>query len=254
MTAQPFSPTSPAPDANDVLMGGARVPTAKFDAVGVVVGGRIVAPPKAHQEREYDRNNPGQGRPKTFPSGDPIYGLTIDVQTDQRDPSIEDDTGVRRIYVEGKRMKEAVRNAVQQAGAAKLEIGGTLEVVHTGVGQAASAGVNPPKEYQARYTPPAGGGNQTDFFNQGQQQPTQPAAPPQWAQAPAPQAAAPQDPWASQAPAQPAPVAPPAGQPPAQQPAPTQQGQQNQLQLPPGVQMTPELQAALAAANAQPQG
>lgn len=222
-----------APDANDVLMGGARVPTAKFDSPGIVVGGRIVAPPKAHQEREYDRNNPGQGRPKTFPSGDPIYGLTIDVQTDQRDPSIADDTGVRRIYVEGKRMKEAVRNAVQAAGAPKLEIGGTLEVVFTGYGQAASEGVNAPKEYQARYTPPAGAGNPADFFAQGQpQQVQQPpvAPPPNWAAA-----------------AQPAPAAPQQ-----QAPTPVQQEQQT-IQLPPGVQMTPELQAALAAANTQPQ-
>lgn len=226
-----------APDANDVLMGGARVPTAKFDSPGIVVGGRIVAPPKAHQEREYDRNNPGQGRPKTFPSGDPIYGLTIDVQTDQRDPSIADDTGVRRIYVEGKRMKEAVRNAVQAAGAPKLEIGGTLEVVFTGYGQAASEGVNAPKEYQARYTAPAGSGNQTDFFAQGQPQPAQQPAvapPPSWAAA-----------------AQPVPAA---TQPPAQAAPPAQEQTQQSIQLPSGVQMTPELQAALAAANTQPQG
>ena len=217
-----------APDANEILFGGAKVPPIRFDVVGVVQGGRIVAPPKAHQEREYDPRTPGQGALKTFPSGDPIYGLTVDVATDQRDPSDPDDTGVRRFWIEGKRLKEAVRNAVQAAGATKLEVGGVLEIVHTGLGQAASAAVNPPKEYQARYAPPAGG--QADFFGQGQPsaQPAPPVqqAPPAWAAAPTPQA----------------PVAPPAQQEP-QVPG-----------LPEGVQMTPELAAAIAAANAQPQG
>lgn len=252
MTAQP---NPPAPDANDVLMGGARVPTAKFDQPGHIIGGRIVAPPKAHQEREYDRTNPGMGALKVFPSGDPIYGLTIDVQTQLRDPSVEDDTGVRRIYVEGKRLKEAVRNAVQQSGAAKLEVGGTLEVAFTGFGEAAGVGVNPPKEYQARYSAPSVG--QADFFAQGQQ-PAQPpvqqqAPPPGWAaqpqqpqqQQPAPTPPVQEDPWAAQPQQQ--------GQP-AQAAPPVQEQQAQTIQLPPGVQMTPELQAALAAANTQPQG
>ena len=173
--------TATTPDANDVLMGGGGAPTAKFEHPGTTIGGRIVAPPRAHQEREYDPRNPGQGKVKTFPSGDPIYGLTVDVQTQLRDASIEDDTGIRRIYVEGKRLKEAVRNAVREAGADKLESGGELHVTFTGFGQPAGAGIKPPKEYTARYVPAAqaqlmggGQGQQPDQFNS-------PTPAPQWA-------------------------------------------------------------------------
>lgn len=152
MTQQQYAPT---PDANDVLMGGGGAPTAKFEQIGTTIGGRIVAPPRAHQEREYNPTNPGQGALKTFPSGDPIYGLTVDVQTTLRDPSNAEDDGVRRIYVEGKRLKEAVRDAVRSAGGEKLEVGGELYVSFTGLGEAASATVNPPKLYAARYIPAA---------------------------------------------------------------------------------------------------
>jgi len=156
------------PDPNDVLMGGGSQPTAKFVNPGDTVGGRIVAPPRAHQEREYNPANPGQGTPKYFPSGDPIFGITVDVQTNLRDDA--EDNGIRRIYVEGKRLKEAVRTAVQEAGATKLEVGGELHVTFTGLGTPSSPGVSAPKLYAARYTPAA----QAAVFGQqpGAQQPT----------------------------------------------------------------------------------
>jgi len=141
------------PDPNDVLMGGGSQPTAKFTNPGDTVGGRIVAPPRAHQEREYNPANPGQGTPKYFPSGDPIFGITVDVQTNLRDDA--EDNGVRRIYVEGKRLKEAVRTAVQESGAARLEVGGELHVTFTGLGTPSSPGVSAPKLYTARYLPAA---------------------------------------------------------------------------------------------------
>lgn len=119
------------PNANDVLMGGGGVPSAKFANPGDSIKGRIVAPPQAYQVRDYDRNNPGGGELKFYPSGDPIMAVYVDLQTDLRDPSIEDDDGVRRVYVEGRYIKEDVRNAVRAAGAPGLEVGATLELTFT---------------------------------------------------------------------------------------------------------------------------
>lgn len=119
------------PSANDILMGGGGVPSAKFANPGDSVAGRIVAPPQAYQVRDYDRNNPGGGELKFYPSGDPIMAIYVDVATDLRDPSIEEDDGTRRVYIEGRYIKEDVRNAVRTAGAPGLEVGGTLSLAFT---------------------------------------------------------------------------------------------------------------------------
>lgn len=143
------------PSANDVLMGGGGAASAKFDQAGTTIGGRILAEPRVYQEREYDRNNPGNGAPKFYPkSGDPIMSVSVDVQTSARTDS--EDDGVRRIYIEGKRLKDAVRDAVRQAGAKGLEVGGELHVTYTGDGDA-EKGMNPPKLYTARYVSASSG-------------------------------------------------------------------------------------------------
>lgn len=118
-------------DANDVLMGGSNAPAWKFEEPGTTHIGTIASPPTARQEREYDRDNPGGGALKFFPSGDPIMGIVIDVKTDERDMMNADDDGKRTFYVEGRYIKEAVRNAVRAAGASKLEVGGILSVTFT---------------------------------------------------------------------------------------------------------------------------
>lgn len=117
--------------ANDILMGGGGAPAWAFEAPGVRKVARITKPPQSKQEREYDPRNPGGGKPKFFPSGDPIMGVTVEVQTNERDPSDPDDDGKRTFYIEGKRLKEAVREAVRAAGANGLEVGGTLDVTLT---------------------------------------------------------------------------------------------------------------------------
>lgn len=123
--------TTQTPDANAVLMGGGGAPTAKFANPGDSLKGRIAAPPQAYQEREYDKNNPGGGAPKTYPSGDPIMGVYVDIATDLRDPSIEDDDGTRRFYIEGRYLKADVRDAIRTAGAPGLEVGAVIEVTFT---------------------------------------------------------------------------------------------------------------------------
>lgn len=141
-------------DANSILMGGGGAPTAKFEFPGTTIGGRIVGPPKAFQERDYNRvTKRSDGAPKVFPSGDPIMGITVDVQTTGLAKVDADDTGVRRVYIQGKRLKDAVRDGIRSAGAPGLEVGGELHVTYTGDGEPAGAGVSPPKLYSVRYVP-----------------------------------------------------------------------------------------------------
>jgi hypothetical protein len=112
-------------------MGGGGSPAWKFEGPGVRKVARIVKPPQSKQEREYVKDQPGAGKPKFFPSGDPIMGVTVEVQTNERSPEDPDDDGKRTFYIEGKRLKEAVREAVKAAGGPGLEVGGTLDVTLT---------------------------------------------------------------------------------------------------------------------------
>lgn len=172
-------------DANAILMGGGGAPTAKFANPGDQIKGRIVAPPQAYQEREYDRNNPGGGALKTYPSGDPIMALYVDLATDLRDPSIEDDDGTRRLYIEGRYLKGTIRDAIRAAGAAGLEVGGQLALTFTH--REDPEDKRSRKYWQAQYVP---AGNAALMADQGVGgQPTAPANPPMSAPAPQPASA-----------------------------------------------------------------
>lgn len=253
------------PEANDVLMGGGGYPAAKFDQLRVWVGGTIVAKPTTRQETEYKT-----GVPKTYPkSGDPIYGLVVDVQTDQRTDT--DDDGVRRIYVEGRRMKDAVREAVIASGAPGLEARGQLFIAW--VGEEQGQGSTPAKLYEARYYPSttpvpsatsngsAGGAAPAPMSDPRTAQPSglnvfgQPATPPPAFAEPAPVSA----------PVQAAPMPEPGAQSPVQggtsvqNPAPQGQMPSPHAQAAPGrtsvpsSDPTPEAIAALQAAGLNPQ-
>lgn len=210
--------------ANDVLMGGGGAPTAKL-AEGITVSGRIVAISEPYQEREYDPNNAGGGAPKYFKSGDPIMTFNVDVDTGMRDPSIEDDDGIRRIYMDGARIKKAVRDGVRASGAPGLAVGGTLTVTCTHYDTPGD--VRSGKNYSVQYAPGAAANN----VLMGQQA-TPPPAP---VQAPQPQPAYTQ-------PVQPQPVAQPAYAPPAPQPVPAAAP----------VQPTPEQLAAVRQVGVDP--
>lgn len=147
----------PRPDANDILMGGGDgVPGASFRNPGDSVEGVLTAPPKAREEREFNQvTQRSDGPVKTFPSGDPIYGILVDLQTSERDPMNQEDTGVRRVYVEGKRLKDAIRNAVASAGGKGLDVGGYLKVTYT---HQEAAGTVLAKCYAAEYRTPANQG------------------------------------------------------------------------------------------------
>lgn len=138
-----------APNADDFLMGGGGAPTAKFPTPGTVVTGRITQKPTVEQQRDIKT-----GDNKFWSDGNPMMQLVVTVQTELRDPSIDEDDGRRRLFVKGV-MKNAIADAVRNAGARGLEVGGTLAVTYTHDGVAKQMGMSAPKQYTATYTPAA---------------------------------------------------------------------------------------------------
>lgn len=57
------------------------------------------------------------------------------------------------LWVKPGAMASALRNAVRDAGVDGLSEGDTLAIAYSGDGERRKAGWNPPKLYQARYTP-----------------------------------------------------------------------------------------------------
>lgn len=131
--------------AQDLLSGGS--PVAKFPDIGTIVKGTVVAA-VAQQARDMD-----SGKPKVWDDGNPVMQLVITLQTDLRDPAIDSDDGLRRLFAGGK-MLTAIRVAVQRSGG-RLDAGGKLAVKYTGDGDATRKGFNPPKLYSAEYQPAA---------------------------------------------------------------------------------------------------
>ena len=226
----------PAPvDANALLMGGnSGAPALKVGPGKIgqpahtqpheMVGGRVVSPPKPFTVMDNQTK-----RPKLYPSGDPIQGVCVEVQTGQIDPTIEGDRGVRTVYIEGAwrdeyhSRKRAVTEAIRAAGSDGLHVGDELYLgwTHTVDTGAPSPAVN----YVARYV-------------RGSQVAANAALqPPQAAPAPQPYG-------------QPAPQAAPAY--PTAQPYPPQQAPAYPQQAQPPAGLTPEQAAALAALGATP--
>ena len=137
-------------DPNAFLLGGGGR-SATFKNIGDVVEGTIAAPPTLRQQTDID-----SGKPKTWDNGDPVMQLVVQLQTNEREDP--DDDGLRNLYVSGgfKRasLQKAVADAVRNAKAKSLEVGGTLAVRFTGEEPSATKGFNPAKLYAAKYEPP----------------------------------------------------------------------------------------------------
>lgn len=153
--------------AADDFFANASGKSAKFPDVGATVTGKVVSF-EQQQATDFD------GKPKFWDNGDKVMQLKVGLQTDERSPDIEDDDGVRYLYVKGSKKPEsnsmhaAVAGALHKAGA-KLEVGGTLTVQL--IVKAPSP--NPKKianEYTATYSAP-------DYFEQPATAPTTATAP-----------------------------------------------------------------------------
>src|SRR5262245_49770722 len=110
--------------ANDLIMGGGA-PGAKFPVVGTKIVGDVTDT-AVGQQRDYR-----SGELKFWPDGNPMMQAIITLQTDTLDPEISDDDGRRRLFVSSRNMREAIKDAVQKAGAKVIEPGGKLAVQYT---------------------------------------------------------------------------------------------------------------------------
>lgn len=171
----------------------------KFTNPGDTHTGTITEVSDARQATEFGSNEPAfWDREKTRPK----MQVAVTLDTAERDPQDVNDTGKRTLWVveDGRSgsILSAIRQAVHQAGAGTIDIGGQLTVAFSGFDPNSKNPANPRKIYSASYVPPAPAGGM--FTSQA---PAQPVAAPAPA-APAPAPAAPAQPVA--APATPAPV------------------------------------------------
>ena len=181
----------------------------KFTNPGDTHTGTITEVSDARQATEYGSNELAYwDKERTRPK----MQVAVTLDTAERDPQDANDTGKRTLWVveDGRSgsILSAIRQAVHQAGAATIDIGGQLTVAFSGFDPNSKNPANPRKIYSASYVPPAPAGGM--FTNQAPAQPVaQPAAPAPAAPAPAP--ATPAQPVAPTPAAQPAqPVAAPA--------------------------------------------
>lgn len=174
----------------------------KFTNPGDTHTGTITEVSDARQATEYGSNELAYwDKERTRPK----MQVAVTLDTAERDPQDANDTGKRTLWVveDGRSgsILSAIRQAVHQAGAGTIDIGGQLTVAFSGFDPNSKNPANPRKIYSASYVPPAPAGGM--FTNQAPAQPVaQPAAPAPVAQPAAPAPAA--QPVA--APATPAPV------------------------------------------------
>ena len=167
----------------------------KFTNPGDTHTGTITEVSDARQATEYGSNELAYwDKERTRPK----MQVAVTLDTAERDPQDANDTGKRTLWVveDGRSgsILSAIRQAVHQAGAATIDIGGQLTVTFSGFDPNSKNPANPRKIYSASYVPPAPAGGM--FTNQA---PAQPAAAPAQPVAPAPVAQ-------PAAPATPAPV------------------------------------------------
>lgn len=135
-------------DANDILMGGGAA-ALKFETVGTLHTGTVVAEPTSSQQTDFRTKVP-----ETWKDGAPKMQVLVQLKTTLRDADKPEDDGTRTLYIKGKELTNAIRTAVRASGANGIHTGGVLTVQYVADGPAEN-GLNPPKLYAAAYQPPA---------------------------------------------------------------------------------------------------
>lgn len=136
-------------NVDDAMSSG--VPAAKFERIGDTVKGVILSCEMAQQR------DMATGKPTFWNDGNPKTQVLIVLETQDRNPDIEDDNGHRQLYAKKPGvMLKAIATAL---GKVKLSqsIGGTLAVKHSGEGQPIQKGFNKPKLYVAKFWPKESG-------------------------------------------------------------------------------------------------
>lgn len=102
------------------------------------------------------------GQPATWSDGNPIWQIILTGETGYRSPDIEDDDGVRYLYIEGslkrssKSKMAAFAAALEAAGIDSVELGGKLTITYVGNGEKTSADPrkSAPKQFEATFVRP----------------------------------------------------------------------------------------------------
>lgn len=131
-------------DPDRFLMGAPKVPSWKFANPGDRILGEVIFR-EVRQQIDYLTKEP-----KVWKSGDPMYQLVVHLQTQLRDPSIENDQGVRAVYIKGRQMEAVIRDAVRAAGAPGIQVGGQLSLTYIGPDMTSEAPIKP-HAFQAAY-------------------------------------------------------------------------------------------------------
>lgn len=155
MSTPVATPAPPSPD--DFLLGGGGGESRKgrsvsFRQIGATITATICGRPETKQKID-----PETEKPDTWDNGDPKWQIVVPLQTDLRSLEVENDDGVRFLYISGSRKPEsrsmhvAVADAVRAAGSAGLEVGGKLTVTYVADGAKTKSIYNAPKQYTAAY-------------------------------------------------------------------------------------------------------
>lgn len=159
-------------DFDGLLFGRSGPPAAKFPKPGDFVEGTLVSK-DTQQAAEFNAKDPtDRSKLKTYDSGDPKLELILILQTDVRDPNLEDDKGVRRVFVSYS-MQQSLQQAVLDAGIRKsLPLGSRIRIEFSHEVPNKMGSGNPRKEYKISVTPPADlvavGGTASGVVAQGQ--------------------------------------------------------------------------------------
>lgn len=125
-------------------------PSARFERPGDIVSGVITRPYSRRQATEYLSD-----KLKFDDQGRAVEMAVIELQTDQRDPSVPNDDGIRILYSEKFGQRKAISDAIKASGASDLEPGGRLTVQY--VRDDPSTKGSPLKIWAAQYVAPSAG-------------------------------------------------------------------------------------------------
>lgn len=169
--------------------------TAKFENVGDSVEGIVVS-------AEMKPSTMPGGVPRLFDDGTPQQDFVFTLQTNLRDPNIENDDGIRTVWMRSfGDDKKAVVDAVTAAGDDDVNKGGYMKVTFTGTIPSKNPGFQPRKLRSVEYRKPQGQvGQAAGVPSQAQPQQAQ-----QWGQNPQqaqPQQVQQNQPWGNQQPQQ----------------------------------------------------
>lgn len=136
------------PEASDLLVG-SSVPTLSFKDVAVGEGyeGTVLSA-RTVQVRNYEDPT----KLEFWDDGKPKLQIEVTLQTDYADPTDPDDTGERRVFLFGQKLR-AAQDEFRKKGLKKLEAGSHFKIVLTGTKPSQNKRYNDVKLYSIEINP-----------------------------------------------------------------------------------------------------